>query len=167
MDQRLAENGHYVIVVAEGAGQDLIPQNTQNVKDESENVLSQDIGLWLSTKLKNHRKTNHADKLFALKYIDPTYMVRAVPSNATDTFYCTLLAHSALHGAIAGYTGFVSGPVNGAYCYIPLEQVAYNQNVVDVNNHVWALVRSLTNQPDFIKQEEQVPALTHTNGTLK
>ncbi|KAJ7523966.1 hypothetical protein O6H91_18G070700 [Diphasiastrum complanatum] len=167
VDQRLAENGHCVIVVAEGAGQDLIPKNTENVKDESGNVLSQDIGFWLSTQLKNHRKTQHPDKLFALKYIDPTYMVRAVPSNATDTYYCTLLAHSAMHGAIAGYTGFVSGPVNGAYCYIPLEQVAYNQKVVDVNNHVWAWVRSLTNQPDFIKQEEQVLALTNPNGTLK
>lgn len=50
---------------------------------------------------------------------DPTYMVRAVPSNASDNVYCTLLAHSAIHGAMAGYTGFAVGPVNGRHAYIP------------------------------------------------
>lgn len=46
-------------------------------------------------------------------------MIRAVPSNASDNVYCTLLAHSAIHGAMAGYTGFTVGPVNGRHAYIP------------------------------------------------
>lgn len=46
-------------------------------------------------------------------------MVRAVPSNASDNIYCTLLAQSAVHGAMAGYTGFTSGLVNGRHTYIP------------------------------------------------
>ena len=50
---------------------------------------------------------------------DPTYMIRAVPSNASDNVYCTLLAQSAVHGAMAGYTGYVSGLVNGRQTYIP------------------------------------------------
>lgn len=50
---------------------------------------------------------------------DPTYMIRAIPSNASDNVYCTLLAHSAIHGAMAGYTGFTVGPVNGRHAYIP------------------------------------------------
>lgn len=50
---------------------------------------------------------------------DPTYMIRAVPGNASDNVYCTLLAHSAIHGAMAGYTGFTVGPVNGRHAYIP------------------------------------------------
>ena len=50
---------------------------------------------------------------------DPTYMIRAVPSNASDNVYCTLLAQSAVHGAMAGYTGFTVGPVNGRHSYIP------------------------------------------------
>ncbi len=54
-----------------------------------------------------------------LKYIDPTYMIRAVRSNASDNVYCTLLAHSAIHGAMAGYTGFTVAPVNGSHAYIP------------------------------------------------
>lgn len=51
--------------------------------------------------------------------VDPTYMIRAVPGNASDNIYCTLLAHSAIHGAMAGYTGFTIGPVNGRHAYIP------------------------------------------------
>ena len=50
---------------------------------------------------------------------DPTYMVRAIPSNASDNVYCTLLAQSAVHGAMAGYTGFTVGLVNGRHTYIP------------------------------------------------
>lgn len=50
---------------------------------------------------------------------DPTYMIRAVPSKASDNVYCTLLAHSAVHGAMAGYTGFTVGLVNGRHAYIP------------------------------------------------
>ncbi|KAJ7010329.1 hypothetical protein NC653_000921 [Populus alba x Populus x berolinensis] len=37
-----------------------------------------------------------------MKYIDPTYMIRALPSNASDNISCTLLAQSAVHGAMAG-----------------------------------------------------------------
>lgn len=48
-------------------------------------------------------------------------MIRAVPSNASDNVYCTLLAHSAIHGAMAGYTGFTVGPVNGRHAYIPFQ----------------------------------------------
>lgn len=56
---------------------------------------------------------------FMFHFVDPTYMIRAVPSNASDNVYSTLLAHSAVHGAMAGYTGFTVGPVNGRHAYIP------------------------------------------------
>lgn len=46
-------------------------------------------------------------------------MIRAVPSIASDNIYCTLLAHSAIHGAMAGYTGVTVGLVNGRHAYIP------------------------------------------------
>lgn len=46
-------------------------------------------------------------------------MIRAVPSNASDNVYSTLLAQSAVHGAMAGYTGFTVGPVHGRECYLP------------------------------------------------
>lgn len=47
-------------------------------------------------------------------------MIRAIPSNASDNIYCTLLAHSAVHGAMAGYSGFTVGPVNSKHAYLPI-----------------------------------------------
>lgn len=48
--KRLKENGHMVIVIAEGAGQDLL--GAKNEQDASGNKLLQDVGLWLSQKIK-------------------------------------------------------------------------------------------------------------------
>lgn len=71
----------------------------------------------LGSELKS-RKFTGSD--WSADFADPTYMIRAIPSNASDNVYCTLLAHSAIHGAMAGYTGCIAGPVNGRHAYIPL-----------------------------------------------
>ncbi|KAL2495656.1 ATP-dependent 6-phosphofructokinase 2 [Forsythia ovata] len=151
LDNRLKDNGHAVVVVAEGAGQDIIPRTESLVqeKDESGNPVFLDVGGWLKSELKKWWDRDHPKDLFTVKYIDPTYMIRAVPANATDSLYCTIVAHSAIHGAMAGYTGFVSGPINGNYAYIPVEEVARAKNPVNTRDHKWAWVRSITNQPDF------------------
>ncbi|ESQ39936.1 hypothetical protein EUTSA_v10000886mg [Eutrema salsugineum] len=154
LEQRLKDNKHAVLVVAEGAGQEMIPRNEtqKQERDESGNLVFLDVGVWLKSALKEWWGRDHPGELFTVKYIDPTYMIRAVPANATDNLYCTLLAHSAIHGIMAGYTGFVSGPVNGNYAYIPLEEVAQAKNEVNTSCHKWAWVRSVTNQPDFEKK---------------
>ena len=43
-----------VIVIAEGAGQELLPESilSMNKQDASGNKLLQDVGLWLSQKIK-------------------------------------------------------------------------------------------------------------------
>ncbi|EXB64616.1 6-phosphofructokinase 2 [Morus notabilis] len=152
--QRLKENGHAVLVVAEGAGQAMIPRTDaqKEERDESGNLVLLDVGSWLKSELKKWWSRDHPGELFTVKYIDPTYMIRAVPANATDNSYCTLLAHSAIHGVMAGYTGFVSGPINGNYAYIPLEEVARAKNEVNTKDHKWAWIRSVSNQPDFKKR---------------
>lgn len=50
IEKRLKENGHMVIVVAEGAGEDLLA--AKNEQDASGNKLLQDVGLWLSQRIK-------------------------------------------------------------------------------------------------------------------
>lgn len=111
-----------------------------------------DVGSWLKSELKGWWNRAHKEELFTVNYIDPTYMIRAVPANAVDNTYCTLLAHSAIHGVMAGYTGFVAGPINGNNAYIPGEEVAEEENPVDARDHKLAWVRSVTNQPDFIRR---------------
>lgn len=84
-----------VIVIAEGAGQELL--TAKNEQDASGNKLLQDVGLWISQKIKDHFSQSKIP--ITLKHIDPTYMIRAIPSNASHNVYCTLLAQSAVHGA--------------------------------------------------------------------
>ncbi|KAL0330398.1 UNVERIFIED_CONTAM: ATP-dependent 6-phosphofructokinase [Sesamum radiatum] len=85
---------------------------------------------------------------------DPTYMIRAIPSNAADNVYCTLLAQSAVHGAMAGYTGFTSGLVNGRQTYIPFNRITESQNKVVITDRMWARLLSSTNQPSFLGPKE-------------
>ncbi|KAL7608561.1 ATP-dependent 6-phosphofructokinase 6 [Lactuca sativa] len=156
VEKRLKDNGHMVIVVAEGAGQELLAAETLNsatAQDASGNKLLQDVGLWISDKIKKHfaRQTSMP---ITLKYIDPTYMIRAVPSNASDNVYCTLLAQSCVHGVMAGYTGFVSGLVNGRQTYIPFNRITEKQNNVVITDRMWARLLSSTNQPSFLRPKE-------------
>lgn len=177
---RLRENGHMVIVVSEGAGQDLVAKGGKLCRDESGNQIPLDVGLWLSKKLKDHFAVNPKDAI-CLKYIDPSCMLRATSSNASDNVYCTLLAHSAMHGAMAGYTGFVVGPVNGRHAYIPIARVIDSHHNVDVTNRMWARLLSATQQPDFMEhhhdtvEEEKkrviteahaIPQAKHTSGAI-
>ncbi|XP_030934548.1 ATP-dependent 6-phosphofructokinase 4, chloroplastic [Quercus lobata] len=158
VEERLKENGHIVIVLAEGAGQEYVAQDLHQVdeKDASGNRLLLDVGLWLSHKIKDHF-TNFKKMAINMKYIDPTYMIRAIPSNASDNIYCTLLAHSAVHGAMAGYTGFTVGPVNSRHAYIPIARVTETQNIVKLTNRMWARLLASTNQPSFLNSDEGIP----------
>ncbi|EFH43832.1 phosphofructokinase family protein [Arabidopsis lyrata subsp. lyrata] len=176
IEKRLKESGHMVLVIAEGAGQDLMSKSMESMtlKDASGNKLLKDVGLWLSQSIKDH--FNQKKMVMNLKYIDPTYMIRAVPSNASDNVYCTLLAQSAVHGAMAGYTGYISGLVNGRQTYIPFYRITEKQNHVVITDRMWARLLSSTNQPSFLgpkdvfdNKEKPMSALLddgNCNGTV-
>lgn len=167
IDERLKENGHVVIVIAEGAGQDYVAAETckSNERDASGNRLLLDVGLWLTDKIKTHfmevKKT-----AVNMKYIDPTYMIRAIPSNAYDNIYCTLLAQSAVHGAMAGFTGFTVGPVNSRHAYIPISRVTENTNTVKLTDRMWARLLASTNQPSFLNVDALTPASPEASKTI-
>ncbi|PWA38268.1 Phosphofructokinase [Artemisia annua] len=160
VEKRLKENGHMVIVVAEGAGQELLAAETKTstAQDASGNKLLQDVGLWISDKIKGHFAKQPSMPI-TLKYIDPTYMIRAVPSNASDNVYCTLLAQSCVHGVMAGYTGFTSGLVNGRQTYIPFNRITEKQNNVVITDRMWARLLSSTNQPSFLRSKDVIEVL--------
>ncbi|CAA2934857.1 ATP-dependent 6-phosphofructokinase 6-like [Olea europaea var. sylvestris] len=152
IEKKLKENGHMVIVIAEGAGQELLAAESKNAKNEQDasgNKLLQDVGLWISHRIKDHF-AKPPKMPITLKYIDPTYMIRAIPSNASDNVNCTLLAQSAVHGAMAGYTGFTVGLVNGRHTYVPFNRINERQNKVVITDRMWARLLSSTNQPSFL-----------------
>ncbi len=82
-----------------------------------------------------------------LKYIDPTYMIRTVPANSHDVRMCAQLAAAAVHGGMAGFTGFMSGHVNGSLAMIPVSQLYGKQGRVDINGRTWQRLLAGTGQP--------------------
>lgn len=57
IEKRLKEHGHMVIVIAEGAGQELVTESLRAStaqQDASGNKLLQDVGLWISQRIKDH-----------------------------------------------------------------------------------------------------------------
>ncbi|KZV54274.1 6-phosphofructokinase 3 [Dorcoceras hygrometricum] len=168
IEKRLKEQGHMVIVMAEGAGQELLSEDFQTAThDASGNKLLDDCGLWMCRRIKDYfsKKKKMA---INLKYIDPTYMIRAIPSNASDNVYCTLLAQSAVHGAMAGFTGFTVGLVNGRQTYIPFYRINEVRNHVIITDRMWARLLSSTNQPSFLspKQANVVAEMEHPDTQL-
>lgn len=149
VEQRLMEHDMCVLVVAEGAGQDLVASAAHSSSkadvDASGNVVFRDVGLWLKETLKSELKSRGWD--VNMKYLDPTYMIRAVPPNASDSVYCTLLAHGAVHGAMYGFTGFTSGRVNDRHCYISIPRAVKHINLVDPQARMYARLIEANNQP--------------------
>ena len=79
---RLDTQGHAVVVLAEGAGQEFV---TSTGADAGGNPKLGDIGRWFCKQLKAEIKCD-------VKYIDPTYMVRGCAANAHDSIMCTASA---------------------------------------------------------------------------
>lgn len=76
--------------------------------DASGNPILGDIGKFLAGEIKKH--FNDTGNGVDLKYIDPTYMVRAIPTIPSDHIYCSVLGQNAVHAAFAGYTGKHNSP---------------------------------------------------------
>ena len=142
LGERLQEKKHAVIVVAEGAGQQLFEERDV-VKDASGNVQHQDIGVFLKDRIKEHFR----DTSVTIKYIDPSYIIRSAPANSSDSVYCSRLAYHAVHGAMAGKTRFVVSKVNNQYVYIPISQVTKKRKKIDLESEFWFSVLQSTGQP--------------------
>ncbi|KAL7612865.1 hypothetical protein Lser_V15G06974 [Lactuca serriola] len=142
----LETKGSAVICVAEGAGQSFLEKT--NAKDASGNVVLGDIGVHIQQEVKKYFKEmgNPTD----VKYIDPTYMIRACRANASDGILCTVLGQNAVHGAFAGYSGITVGICNTHYVYLPITEVISYPKIVDQNSRMWHRCLTSTGQPDFL-----------------
>ncbi|KAL2649522.1 hypothetical protein R1flu_017650 [Riccia fluitans] len=127
----IEERGKAVICVAEGAGQDLLPAS--NGTDASGNPILGDIGTHLQREIKRHFKA--ANVPADVKFIDPTYMIRACRANASDGILCAVLGQNAVHGAFAGFSGITVGIANNHYVYLPIPEVIAHARNVDPDSH--------------------------------
>ena len=144
---RLMKRGNAVIVVSEGAGQHLM--QTSDATDASGNKRYGDIGTFLKDKINAFFKERRTE--VNLKYIDPSYIVRSVPANAQDNVYCSRLAQSAVHAAMAGKTGMLVGRWHGSFVHLPLELVIHGRRKVDPTQELWHSVLECTGQPSMTR----------------
>jgi 6-phosphofructokinase 1 len=148
IEHLLRQKKYCVIVVAEGAGLKHIQKACESGQDvdASGNVKMPNVGLWLAENI-NCWFSNRGIEV-NLKYIDPSYEIRSVPAVATDNIMCTLLAQSAVHGAMAGFTGFTCGTVNTHQVMIPMKEIiSKGRTRVDLSSRMWHRVLASTLQP--------------------
>ncbi len=141
--ERLAERGHAVIAVAEGAGHDLMAQTGE--RDASGNVKLGDIGLYLRQAILTYCKEVGME--VSLKYIDPSYIIRSLPANAYDSAYCLLLGYNAVHAAMSGRTNMVVGYWNNQYTHVPIPLAVHRRKQIDPEGWLWNNVLLATGQP--------------------
>jgi len=141
---RVRQRGHAVIVVAEGAGQELCGEGSGN-RDASGNLRLDDIGFFLRDRIARHFAASGTE--LNLKYIDPSYNIRSVAANAYDSVYCLRLAHNAVHAALAGRTECVVGRWHGRFVHIPMPLAVSHRNVVAPDGDLWLAVLEATGQP--------------------
>ena len=144
LERRLEKKRHAVIVVAEGAGQHLFEEAASR-KDASGNIKHEDIGLLLKDRISAYFKEQ--GKELTLKYIDPSYIIRSAPANASDSIFCNRLAYQAVHGAMAGKTRFVVGVVHNRLVYLPITAVTGRRKKIDLEGEFWFAALQSTGQP--------------------
>lgn len=143
---RLERRKHALIVVAEGAGQELMAaENSEPGRDASGNIKLMDVGVWLRDRISAHYKKSGME--FTLKYIDPSYIIRSVPASANDSMFCAQLARHAVHAAMAGKTGLAVGRWKGVFTHTPISAAVSRRNVIDPKGSLWLDVLESTGQP--------------------
>jgi len=151
LETRLRQRGHCVILVAEGAGQEFFFQEADKIEtDASGNLKLSDIGVYLKGAIEEYfQKIGFPANL---KYIDPSYMIRSVPANASDSIYCGALGQYAVHAGMCGKTGMLVGRFRGEYVHLPLQTVMSGKKV-DPAGNIWMRVIESTGQPMVMKND--------------
>jgi 6-phosphofructokinase 1 len=146
--KRLEERHHAVVVVAEGAGKEFF-EKQKLVKDLSGNIKNEDIGVYIKEKIIEEFSSKQFP--FAIRYIDPSYIIRSAPANANDSKFCNLLAQNAVHAAMAGKTDFVTGNWNSLFTLLPIPLAIAQRKKIDIEGELWWNVLEATGQPTSMK----------------
>jgi 6-phosphofructokinase 1 len=144
LEQRLARKRHAVIVVAEGAGQHLIPRDKIET-DASGNIKHADIGLFLKDRITAYFRAKSIP--VNVRYIDPSYMIRGLPADTEDSILCDGLARNAVHAAMTGRSGLIIGLVHNRMVHVPAHMITTGRKTVSLDGELWKSVLAVTGQP--------------------
>jgi len=142
---RILKRRHAVVVVAEGAGQDLLAASAEE-RDASGNVRLKDIGPFLRERIEAYFKAEQVPMV--MRYIDPSYLVRSSPANAVDGVLCDLFARNAVHAAMAGKTGLVIGFLHDRFIHVPIELLTSRKKCMDLDGLAWNAALAATGQSE-------------------
>jgi 6-phosphofructokinase 1 len=142
--RRILTRAHAVIVVAEGAGQDLLDDSGAE-RDASGNIKLKDIGLFLREGIEAYFKGEKVPVV--LRYFDPSYVIRSRPADAEDSILCDLFARNAVHAAMAGKTGVLIGWLHDTFIHVPIDLLAKQKKQLDPDGPAWHAVLATTGQP--------------------
>jgi 6-phosphofructokinase 1 len=143
LEERLKNRHHAVVVVAEGAMQDLLV--TDKKTDAGGNLKMADVGTYLRDRIQKH--FDEIKMEINLKYIDPSYQIRSAPAEPSDSIYCERLGNAAVHAAMAGKTKVVIGLVNNEFVHLPMKAVVSQRSHVDPESSLWRDTLDATHQP--------------------
>ena len=143
---------HAVIVVAEGAGQELILGEPER-RDASGNILKKDIGEFLKKRISAHFKEKGV--VSSVKYFDPSYTIRSVPARGTDAIRCYMLARNAVHAAMAGRTNCVVGNLGESYALVPIKLATIERQKISLKSDLWRSVMDATGQEFYISPTDR------------
>jgi 6-phosphofructokinase 1 len=144
LEQRIVDRVHALVVIAEGAGQHLI-QAEHSEHDASGNPKFFDNGPWLCDHIKAHFAKR--DIPINLKYMDPSYLIRSVPSNAWDRILSDRMARYAVHAGMAGKTDVMIGSIHNRLIHVPIATVIRERKRMEPASDLWSAVLSATGQP--------------------
>ncbi|KAI8928817.1 diphosphate--fructose-6-phosphate 1-phosphotransferase [Entophlyctis helioformis] len=131
---RFEKRSHCMIVISEGAGQELC--QTGNLgKDASGNSVFADVGVFLKKELS--KRLNALNVEHTIKYIDPSYTIRAAVAVPSDAIFALQLGQMAVHAAMAGKTSLIVGMMHNHFVHIPMTRAVEYRKKVDIHGQTF------------------------------
>jgi 6-phosphofructokinase 1 len=152
---RFKDRNHCLIVVSEGAGQDLCsPTESPTAKDSSGNAVFSDVGVYLKKEISKGLTKLGIEH--TIKYIDPSYTIRSAVAIASgnfkiqltkDAIFAAQLGQMAAHAAMAGRTNMIIGMVHNEFVHMPIEKCIQFRKKVDVYGSTFQVYLDCSGQP--------------------
>ncbi len=145
LKSRLSQRHHALVVVAEGVAETLLPHQKDCCGvDASGNKIYDDIGIYLKDQVARRFKQDGFKA--KVRYIDPSYLVRSLRANASDSVYCQMLGQNAVHAAMSGRTKMIVATCHRIPCHIPTEAAVLERKFVDPQGPLWRTAVETTGQ---------------------
>ncbi len=143
LHERVSTRNHAVVVVAEGAFQDVM--GATGMHDKSGNPVFNDAGLFLKERIQQFYKDKGEE--VNVKYFDPSYIIRSVAANGHDAVFCSDLGRYAAHAGMSGKTCMFVGYWHGFFTHVPFNAIRGRKRVMRPTSSLWRSVLNTTGQP--------------------